>query len=557
MRLKICSVSVAYPLHEFLIEQFNPTEVEILCESGGFNDLINDTAGLNSGQYDGCVIFPYLDIEIPDLLEKTPEELERYKAIIYSKYQLILDNMPNNINGVFIGFFSRFEAYSPNVKMFIDEINIFIFKEISKRPHINYISFSEIIEHVGWQNLFDHRFRLLNSAPFTQNSLLTIAKLICMRSNFFSTVLKKVLVLDCDNTLWKGILVEDGIENVKFDKQSFPGNAFYEMQQFYSYLEEKGVLIALVSKNDEELVDKFFVKNDSALPLHNKKVITKRINWLPKSENITDIARELDLGLDSFVFIDDSEYEVAEVRKKLPMVCSLQVPKKITNYNNLIDKLRVLFNQALTDGEKSKTHEYVIKAKINDQKAQAFDEFAFIRSLEMRVEKFVNEPTHIARVFEMVHKTNQFNLTTKRYTRSEIESFMIQGDVDVLTFSVDDIFTDHGVVGLGIVRLKSDVEIIVDTLIMSCRIFGRYVETKILEQLCRHYVDRGVSVIYAHYIATDKNKKFSDFYLKNGFKFHKLYNNCSEFELNIENKSTLDNFNSKYTRLIKSIEKEG
>ena len=256
---------------------------------------------------------------------------------------------------------------------------------------------------------------------------------------------KKVLILDCDNTIWRGILGEDGEENIEYKDTSI-GNCFFEVQQSVVNLVKKGVLLCLCTKNNHKDLEKLLKKNLMPINLKNTTII--KANWNDKSENIKEIAKELNLGIDSFIFVDDSNYEISEVRSKLPMLKVFKVPDNTYDYpgffrNNITNFFN---NDNLTKEDKNRVNYYKNEIKRTKHSSKFKDKNKFIDSLELKLKIFSDNQNknYIKRISQMTQKTNQFNLTTKRYKEQDIKKFLKNKNIKIFTGDVSDKFGDHG-----------------------------------------------------------------------------------------------------------------
>lgn len=552
LKIKIISTSVVYPLHEYF--DYICGEVNLNCkvDYGEFNNIIGDLNSLDHNYYDGVIIIPNLDIEIPNLFSLDPSGIEKKVNILIDNYKTILENLPKNIFATFWGYFSEYETVSSNIEQLVIDLNIELQSIIGNLPSINYIDPKKMFETVGRELCVDHRYRLTSKAPFSQRALHYIAKQSLVTTSFFAKIYKKVLVLDCDNTLWGGILVEDGIENVACDANNYPGNVFFEIQQMVAYLESKGVIIALVSKNDEHIVNQTFTERDD-MPLKQSMITTQRINWLPKGENLKNIAQELNLSLDSFIFVDDSDFEINQVNHQCPEVITLKVPKNLSQYARFKTILADIFSAIIKSSGVSKTEEYKFKREIDKLKKTSFNELEFIRNLKIHIHVTLNNDVNIKRSSDMVLKTNQFNLTTERKTEDEIYKLISSEDYDVMNFKVNDIFTNHGIVGLAIIKKVSKTEAMVENLILSCRVFGRYIENRMIKFIKDYYLKKGYKKLSGQYIKTYKNSKFENFYVDNDFEFNRSAANCNFYHYFL---SECDGKDNKLHRFLECITTE-
>lgn len=319
---------------------------------------------------------------------------------------------------------------------------------------------------------------------------------------------KKCLVLDLDNTLWGGVLGEDGINGIQVDGD-YPGKAFHLWNEGLKELMNDGVILAICSKNNEVDVEALFAARE--MPLKMEDFACKRINWKDKATNIREIAQELNIGLDSMVFVDDNPTERELIRQLLPMVSVPEWPAQPyefpTFYAQLVKEYFSVYT--LTEEDKKKTEQYRQNANRAQLQAQFTDMTDFLRSLDIQLTIAPATEITIPRIAQMTQKTNQFNLTTKRYTEDDIRSLLANG-AQIWTLAVADRFGDNGITGLMIMTADGEI----DTMLMSCRVLGKGIEEAFIREVIKNV---GYSKLKATYIPTEKNGQVAEFYDKIGF----------------------------------------
>jgi FkbH-like protein len=325
---------------------------------------------------------------------------------------------------------------------------------------------------------------------------------------------RKVLVVDADNTLWGGIVGETGPHGVALGEDG-SGRCYRDFQRSLKALQGMGVLLALASKNNQADVDEVLDQN-SAMILRREDFAAIAANWEPKAENIVKIAESLNLGTDSFVFIDDNPVERDLIRKFLPEVAVPEFPDRVENLQNwfMREVAPVYFGKyTVTAEDEAKTEQY--RANSARQKlADSFDLDGYLRELDIHCDIQVDATGQIPRAAQMTQKTNQFNLTTRRYDVTDLARFVESTQHAVLMLDYRDRFGDEGSVGLAIVDLSEGR---IDTFLASCRVIGRKVEARLLDkavELCR---DRGLQKVIGEYIPSRKNKMVASFYEDHGF----------------------------------------
>ena len=375
----------------------------------------------------------------------------------------------------------------------------------------------ECVTALGEAAAFDVRKALLYRQPYSEEFNHAAAAQIFRLVDARKRPAKKCLVLDGDNTLWGGIVGEDGPGGIAIG-QDFPGNAFREFQRQILALKQSGVFIAINSKNNAQDVWEIFdVRPEMVLKKTDFSVAC--INWTPKSENLRTIARELNIGLDSLVFIDDSNFEVAEVRAQTPEVTVLQAPEDPAELPGLLKSAASLFDRLDLTEEDGKRADMAGQEFARKEHAQNLTEEEFLASLELTVDIFHPGEKDIARVVQLINKTNQFNVTTKRYTEEELRQTWQSADAQLYCMTVGDKFGDYGLVGVAIVRREADAASF-DTLLMSCRVLGRGIETAFISVIVDDQAARGAQAALGIYRPSSKNMMVADLFARHGFAPH-------------------------------------
>lgn len=331
--------------------------------------------------------------------------------------------------------------------------------------------------------------------------------------------MRKVLVLDCDNTLWGGILGEDGESGIQIGDASLKGRVFQEVQQILKGFRRQGILLALCSKNNPEDVDHVLATHPGIV-LTAEDLVAKKVNWQNKATNLRELAAELNLGLDSFVYVDDSSFEIGLVEKELPQVRCMRVPEVLSEYPTAMRELgREFFSLSKTaeDGQKTEQYRQEYQRIIQAAKFDSIDDYLTSLGLIMKIRWGKDVP--IERASQLTQKTNQFNLTTLRYTEGDIHRILDNPNFMVAIFSVEDRYGDYGDTGLVIVEKEQDEnqKARIDTLLMSCRVIGRNVEYAFFDQLADELRKVGLKTLHAEYKMTSKNEQVSHFYDELGF----------------------------------------
>jgi len=379
---------------------------------------------------------------------------------------------------------------------------------------IELLDVARFAAQLGDDVAIDKRFWSLFESPFSAALLRVVAQHTTAALAASSGASKKVLVLDADNTLWRGIVGEDGALAVAISATDPAGRPFHTFQRQVLALKESGVLLALASKNEPADVHAVFERSESVL--RRSHFVAERIDWNDKAENIRSLAEELGLGLDSFVFIDDSDVECARVREALPMVDVLQVPRAVHDLPFLLGRY-LGFPEGATAEDRRRSEDYVAARDRRTELGKHADLAAFVSSLAVVVSVFPVDGATTQRAAQLTQRTNQFNLTTKRYDVADIERAIADDDTLVLAADVSDRFGAQGVTGLAIVRKAGD-RVIIDSFMLSCRVLGRSVELAFAAAVTAAVRERfGAVAILADHRPTMKNTQTRHFYEKCGF----------------------------------------
>lgn len=334
--------------------------------------------------------------------------------------------------------------------------------------------------------------------PYTPDYFSVLGTLIFRCHAQFRQAPNKVIVVDCDNTLWGGVCGEVGGTGVDVEGR------FRRFQDFLVEQAGKGVLLCLCSKNNEDDVWAVFEANPT-MPLQRRHIIDSRINWNPKSGNIRELAAGLSLGLDSFVFIDDSPLECAEVRAGCPEVVTIQWPQTDAEVKRHLDHLWIFDRFQLTDEDRGRSESYRSQIERSRLRDGSGDFASFLRDLDLRVDVRRITEDEVPRVAQLTQRTNQFNLTTIRRTVGEVRQWLDQPSHDCWTVTVRDRFGDYGLVGVVMARTMAEA-LEVETFLLSCRVLGRGVEHRILAHLGSIAGQRGISTVRMLFRDTAKNR---------------------------------------------------
>jgi FkbH-like protein len=397
------------------------------------------------------------------------------------------------------------------------ELNRMLREFVAQRPsRCGLLDFERVSACLGEAATVDRRFGLMMKSPFRPEFAAAAADEIARFLKCRLLPPKKVLVLDCDNTLWGGVIGEAGIENIQLDPYEYPGIAYYRFQSEILAIAEKGFLLCLCSKNDEAQALQVLDEHPHCL-LRRQNIAAWRINWTDKATNLRELALELNLGLDSMVFVDDNPAECELIRSQFPEVTVIQVPKKIYDLPGMLSATGLFDRLAVNPDDKARVHYYHAEKNRRDLQTRHVDVEGFLRDLQMKAVVRPIQAGDLPRASQLCQRTNQFNVTSKRYTESELAAFLHDPATRIYMLEAADRFGQMGHSGLIIFkRLNDAVE--VDTFLMSCRIIGRKFDQALF---CEGLKLAGLvwpfKEVRAAYIPTRKNSIVAGLWLEYGF----------------------------------------
>jgi FkbH-like protein len=379
---------------------------------------------------------------------------------------------------------------------------------------IRIIDLDALQRDLGMRSSYDARKWYLYKQPYTESFLFEAGKQIA-RIVFSNMVApKKCVVVDCDNTLWGGVVGEDGVCGIQLGGD-FPGAVYSDIQKFLRYLRAQGTLLAIASKNNEADVWEVFDRHDGMI-LSRNDISAWRINWKPKPQNVMEIAAELNIGTDSIVFIDDSAHEIEQMRQYRPDVVSIHLDGDPAHFLGQLSQLH-LFDVSERTQEDSQRSAMISTERERAATLGQVTPEQFVAMLGLNVELATAELDEFSRVAQLINKTNQFNLSTKRRTADDLKGMVGRNEFRIYRLRVSDKFGDYGLVGVALIRDESKGYWLVDTLLLSCRVLGRSVETAFLYGLGREAEREGVCQLVAEFASTSKNAPAKEFLVSHGF----------------------------------------
>jgi FkbH-like protein len=526
-------------------------QIEPKVEIGNFDNIIQDSAVLKNK--DLIIIF-YDVLNIVDNVSGFFEDLEeeKYNSLktkLFTEIEIIFENLSNTASVVFNSFSSAYyninNVQVSKIETFVNELNAYV--EQKKTSNVSIVNIDKLFAHIGFKQSIDYRFYHSSKAPYTfaflKNYMAAIETVLLRNTG----KLKKAIIFDCDNTLWKGVIGEDGMEGIDMSPTSKSGKFFHLVQRIAVFLSKRGVIVGICSKNNEQdVLD--VLRNHEDIILKEEHIVIKKVNWVDKASNLRAIASELNIGIDSLVFVDDSNFEINFIKEQIPEILAIQVPTSISDYPDLILKnVYTYFNLVLNSDDAKKTEMYKQQIERENSKIAFSSIEDYLASLEIELTVVKNDKAHKQRIAQLTQKTNQFNLTTFRYTESQINHFMSDERYEVYAMFVKDKFGDNGLSGVCIAKVdeKEPKNVNIDSFLMSCRIIGRNIEFVYANQIIQDLAIKGHQTLVADYIPTKKNAQVESFYDKVGLNLIENIDGTKHYSMNIAN------FESKKVEYIK------
>jgi len=511
-------------------------------------EILTTHSALYSEKFD-LIICSLMYSPLDSTFLKKLENVEIFITELKQYFDLLLSNTSSLIliNTLLLPFTSE-NGIASNTTLSrteaILEINQFV--RTYARQHAGrciIMDWNRYIQLLGESNSIDYRYWYMYKAPFKKAFLSYYASDITKVAKAINGRTKKCLILDCDNTLWKGIIGEDGVSGIKLDNYDYPGKIFYDFQRSVVDLSKRGVIITLCSKNNENDVWEVLENHPHCL-LKREHIAAYKINWKNKAENILDLVRDLNIGLDSCVFIDDSHSECELIKQALPEVTVIRVPDPIFEYPTL------LLNEGLFDGltinpaDADKNIQYQQEEKRKQLQKTVNNLNDYLASLELKAHIDLMANNEIQRISQLTQKTNQFNLSTRRYTEQQIKDFHDSSHHAIYALNVKDKFGNYGLTG-ALIAKHDNSQGYIDTFLLSCRILSRNLEFIFLETCLKELSQQWkITTWLAEYIKNDKNMQIQDFLEKANFKHYS--NNIYSMDMN-----DWDGYNINHIKIFK------
>jgi len=500
---------------------------------GGYDsimlDVLNPVGSLYAFQPDFVIVSQWLETLSPTLVtrflslspEQAATEVERLLILLDEtvaalrnslKTPILLNNFPLPSYTTLGILDSQIDSGQTQT---ILNLNQAILHRVHQWRDVYLIDYLSLLARIGSVRGVDERYWHIGKSPIGRHALVPFGQ---EYGKFFRALrgkTRKCLVLDCDNTLWGGIIGEDGLGGIKLGA-TYPGSCYQAFQREILNLHDRGVILALCSKNNEvDVLDVF--RNHPETVLREEHLAHWQINWDDKITNLNRIAENLNIGLDSLVFVDDSQFECDLVREQLPQIAVIQLTSDPSAFIPQLSGSAYFDSLTFSAEDRQRNQMYRDESQRKQQLHETFDSLeTYLSKLEMVVEIGYPDDVTIPRVSQLTQKTNQFNLTTRHYSEGDIRAFLENPDADVFYLRLRDRISDLGLIGVAIVRY-SDLVAELDSFLLSCRAIGRGIEEALLAHILNSAKSRGCTRMLGKYLPTKKNGLVADFYQHHGF----------------------------------------
>ena len=459
----------------------------------------------------------YNKLKVEQQSSLATREIENIEAIVAnissnSTAKIIYYNYNEIDDAVFGSFATKTET---SFLYQLRKLNFELMHIANRNTNFYICDLASIQNQVGRANFFHTSVYISTEMVVSLNVLPLVAQKTVDILKVLNGKLKKCVILDLDNTVWGGIIGDDGIENIQIGSLGI-GKAFTEFQYWIKKLKNRGIIVAVCSKNTESIAKEPFEKHpDMVLRLEDISVFMA--NWENKADNIRAIQRILNIGFDSMVFLDDNPFERNLVRENIPQITVSELPEDPAEYLEYLYTLNLFETNTFSDEDKERTKLYQIEAQRVVTKQKFTNEDDFLKSLDMISVVASFTKFNIPRVAQLSQRSNQFNLRTVRYTESDIENLAKSNDYVTFAFTLEDKFGDNGLIAVVVLKKNSETDLFIESWFMSCRVLKRGMENFMLNTLVTYAKTNGFERIIGEYIPTPKNEIVKDHYQNLGF----------------------------------------
>jgi len=502
-----------------------------LIDFANYNNIDSVLENKNNYNYKILVIF------FEDLINDDKNIIKKLNFLVtHIKKSLVLN--PNELIICYGDYYSREIIRNTKTQdelaKISDQFKNKLYSLCKQNQNLSIVDLNIVFNFHGYSKIIDKRNWYLAHCRLSETGLDLLVEQIEKVLFSINNSPAKVLILDCDNTLWGGVVGEDGIYGIQIGTEG-EGLIYQDFQKEIIKLKNRGIILAVSSKNTKKDVMEVFIKNDQ-MRLKKKDISIFKVNWKEKYVNIKEISKELKLSLNSFVFWDDNPVEREKVRINLPEVKVIDVPSEAYNWIDLIKNNDFFAKSKITKEDKKKTKQYESIVKFSEDKKNKKND-NFLKNILLKPKIFVPNKSNITRFSQMTMKTNQFNLRTIRMTETEAKNTLSSIKKNSFMCKAEDVYGDHGIIGLAILDKVTKDTFFLRNYLMSCRILGRKIEHWFIEKIFQNLSNHGVKKLIIGFIPSERNE-IAEMFLKT-LKLKKFINKENFTQLKVIKKEKL------------------
>lgn len=446
--------------------------------------------------------------------EKTVEDTEtNWQSIIQnSKMNILQFNFVCMDDAAFGSFGCKVEtgfAYQ------LAKLNYLLYEKSTRYKNVFTVDLNSVQTMLGRRCFYDAALYHVAKMPISLQALPQVAARVTDVVKALMGKVKKCVVLDLDNTLWGGVIGDDGLAGIQIG-QLGQGHAFSDFQLWLKELTKRGIILAVCSKNNEATAKEPFEKHPEMV-LKLSDIAMFVANWEDKAGNIKMIQQTLNIGVDSMVFLDDNKFERNMVRSLVPGITVPELPEDPAQYLEYVQSLNLFETASYSAADKDRTKQYQVEVESTALRRKFENIDDYLKSLDMQAVAAPFEPLHYARIAQLTQRSNQFNLRTVRYTEADIESLAGNEGFLTLYFTLKDNQIDHGLISVVVLEKQDKETLFIDTWLMSCRVLKRGMEEFVINTIISFAKENGYKTVVGEYIATEKNSMVADIYSRMGF----------------------------------------
>lgn len=446
--------------------------------------------------------------------EKMADTIEGYwKLIMGNCDALIMQSNFTVVDDAVFGSYANLVAGSFLYQ--VRKLNYLLMEKAAGCKKVHILDTDLLQQRFGLETVHDDRTYFVGKLPFAVKMLPYVAKMVVDQILAIKGKVRKCVVLDLDNTLWGGVIGDDGLENIQIGELG-QGQAFSRLQSWLLELRKRGILLAVCSKNEEDAARLPFEKHPEMI-LKLDDIAMFVANWEDKASNIRRIQETLNIGMDSLVFLDDNPFERQLVQSMIPEICVPDLPEDPSEYLPYLKSLNLFETASFSSEDAGRTKQYQEEAARTSLQQQFASYEEYLKSLSMKAQCKPFDSFHYPRIAQLSQRSNQFNVRTIRYTEADVEALANDPEAITIYVTLEDKFGDYGLISVIVLKKKTEDTLFVEEWLMSCRVLRRGVEELVADTIVKRAMEAGYRYVEGEYLATAKNKMVQDLFSRMGF----------------------------------------